>query len=86
MSYIDVPEFVIRNCPLCGRASVLAAKGCNERRYRIYCSGMMEKPVASCERATSWWHVPEAAEIEWNSDRDVPLPLFPDEELCKKTG
>jgi hypothetical protein len=78
VSYIDVPEFVLRDCPLCGRISVLAAKGCHERRYRIYCSGLTEKPQPACTRQTEWWHMPEAAEIEWKSDHDVPLPLFPD--------
>jgi len=77
VSYIDVPEFVLRDCPLCGRISVLAAKGCHERRYRVYCSGLMEKPQPACTRQTAWWHMPEAAEIEWKSDHDVPLPLFP---------
>lgn len=86
MSYIDVPELVIRDCPLCGRVSVLAAKGCHERRYRIYCSGLREQPEPACTRATAWWHMPEAAELEWNQDHDVPLPLFPEEKLTEKTG
>jgi hypothetical protein len=86
VSYTDVPEFVLRDCPLCGRVSVLAAKGCHERRYRIYCSGLTEKPQSACSRETAWWHMPEAAEVEWNLDHDVPLPLFPEQLLNEKTG
>ena len=78
MSYIDVPEFVLRDCPLCLRIAVLAAKGCHERRYRIYCDGLTVKPHPVCTRQTDWVHTPELAEMEWNSQHDVPLPLFPD--------
>ena len=86
MSYIDVPEIVLRDCPLCLRVAVLAAKGCHERRYRIYCNGLTEKPTPTCTRQTDWLHMPELAVSEWNSDHDVPLPLFPEQLLNEKTG
>lgn len=76
MSYIDVPELVLRDCPLCSQPAVLAAKGCHERRYRIYCNGLTAKPTPSCKRETDWMFSPEAALIQWDSDADVPLPLF----------
>ena len=82
MSYIDVPEFVLRDCPLCLRVAVLVAKGCHERRYHIYCNGLTEKPKPACTRQTDWVHTPEIAVAEWNSDSDVPLPLFPDEPVA----
>jgi len=78
VSYIDVPEFVLRDCPLCQRTAVLVAKGCHERCYRIYCEGLAAKPHPTCSRQTAWVHLPELAEKEWNSQHDVPLPLFPD--------
>ena len=86
MSYIDVPEFVLRDCPLCLRGAVLAAKGCHERLYRIYCTGLTEKPLPTCTRQTDWVHTPVLAVSEWNSERDVPLPLFPNRLLIGKTG
>ena len=86
VSYIDVPEFVLRDCPLCLRVAVLAAKGCHERRYRIYCDGLTAKPKPTCTRQTDWWHTPEAAETEWNLDHDVPLPLFPEQVFTEKAG
>jgi hypothetical protein len=58
---------------------VLAAKGCHERRYRIYCDGLTVKPVPACTRQTDWMYMPELAVSDWNSDRDVPLPLFPEQ-------
>lgn len=76
VSYIDVPELVLRDCPLCFQPAVLAAKGCHERHYRIYCSGLTIKPTPTCSRQTDWLYSPEIALREWNSDADVPLPLF----------
>ena len=82
MSYIDVPEIVLRDCPLCLQVAVLAAKGCHERRYRIYCNGLTEKPQPTCTRQTDWVHTPEIAVSEWNSESDVPLPLFPEQPVA----
>lgn len=76
VSYIDVPELVLRDCPLCSQIAVLAAKGCHERRYRVYCNGMTAAPAPTCTRQTDWMYTPEAAVMQWDSDADVPLPLF----------
>ena len=86
VSYIDVPVIVLRDWPLCLQVAVLAAKGCHERRYRIYCNGLTVKPQPTCMRQTDWVHTPELAVSEWNSERDVPLPLFPDQLLVEKAG
>ena len=77
MSYSEVPDLVVHDCPLCGRVAVVAAKGCHERRFRIYCAGLAEKTEPACQRQTDWLHSPEAAVVEWDSTKDVPLPLFP---------
>lgn len=76
VSYIEVPELILRDCPLCLRVAVLAAKGCHERRYRIYCHGLTDRPAPTCARQTDWLHTPEAAVAAWDSVADVPLPLF----------
>jgi len=71
-------ELELLPCPLCGRTAAIATKGCSERMFRVYCTGFNVMPTPACSRQTDWLFSPEVVQANWNSDRDAPLPLFPE--------
>ncbi|MBK9991638.1 MAG: hypothetical protein IPP19_13120 [Verrucomicrobia bacterium] len=82
------PNLVLRDCPLCLRVAVLAAKGCHERRYRIYCDASSYREASLHDPHPTDRLVAHArgSGDRMELDHDVSPRCFPDQVPTEKAG